>query len=569
MKRKITFEFVSVVLIALLVFIVGAFFIAKKNMNNITELNLNKYLDIVVVEYEVDGNAVAVVDKYAELNDYLRITFMAPNGDVIVDSLAQITENHLNRPEFNDLGTAYIRKSATLGVEMMYLAQQLDDGNYVRVSIPTSSLLPFINDFIGLSVLIGVLIIIATIFISSALIDNAVNPLKEVKTILREVNDGEYKELSPTQKQREINDLINEINDINQLIAKNISSLKSEKNKNDFLLNHMNQGICVLDKDGLILLLNDFLRTLYHFNIDINLNKDYRFLFRDGEIQDAIKKSLNDQINTNLVIKIKEEYYSVSITYLEKNWHQQPSVFLLFTDITAIKNIENLKKDFFDNASHELKSPLTAIIGSSDLILEGMAKDPKTMMDLTRRISEEAKRMNNLVMDMLTLSRYENQTQVEHRQNIDFNKALNDAVSSLKRLAENKSVKLDIISREDYINANYDQMYQLVKNLVENAIKYGKENGQVHIEAKRENHFLVISVEDDGIGIPKSDQARIFERFYRVDKARSKSTGGTGLGLSIVKHIVLNYEGHIELDSTEDKGTKVMVFIPEKQIKLV
>jgi len=569
MKRKITYEFITVVLVALLLIILGGFFIAKNNMNNLTELNLNNYMEMVVIDYQTDQDASRVVSKYEDLSGYLRITFMAPDGEVIVDSLAEDLENHLSRPEFNDLGVAYIRHSATLDVEMMYLATELDDGNFVRVSIPTSSLLPFINDFIGLSILIGMMIVVITALISSALVKNAITPLKDVKSILREVNDGTYKEIPADKKQREINDLISEINEINQLIAKNISSLKSEKDKNDFLLNHMNQGICVLDKDGMILMLNDFLRQLYHFNIDINLNKDYRFLIRDMEIQESINKSLADQINSNLIVKVKEEYYSVSITYLEKNWLNEPSVFLLFTDITAIKNIENLKKDFFDNASHELKSPLTAIIGSSDLILEGMAKDQITILDLTRRISEEAKRMNNLVMDMLTLSKYENQTQIQHRQNIDINRVLHDAINSLHSFAEAKKTTFTVSDHTEMINANYDQMFQLIKNLVENAIKYGKESGEVKAIIKRENQHLIISVQDNGIGIPKSDQARIFERFYRVDKARSKSTGGTGLGLSIVKHIVLNYNGHIELDSAEEKGTKITVFIPDKQIKLI
>ncbi len=246
----------------------------------------------------------------------------------------------------------------------------------------------------------------------------------------------------------------------------------------------------------------------------------------------------------------------------------QPSVILIFTDITAIKNIENLKKDFFDNASHELKSPLTAILGSSDLIIQGMAKDEKTILDLAKRISEEAKRMNNLVMDMLTLSKYENQTQIQHRQNLDINRTVQEVLESLQGLIDSKKITIETTDREDYINANPDQMFQLLKNLLENAIKYGKQSGIVKIKINRENHYLTIIIQDDGIGIPKADQARIFERFYRVDKARSKSTGGTGLGLSIVKHIVMNYNGHIELDSTEGKGTLVKVYLPERELKL-
>ncbi len=570
MKRKITLEFLSVVFFSIIAFMIGGYFFAKSNINNITELNLNNFLEMVVIDYELDKDANRVVDKYQDLDNYLRITFMAPDGTVIADSLAENLENHLTRPEFKDLGTVYIRHSATLDIEMMYVAHRFDDGNYVRVAIPTSSLLPFINDFIGFSIMIGVVIVFITFLLSSALINNAMHPLLEIKNILREVNNGDYKEIVPMKKQDEINDLIREINDINKLIAFNISSLKSETEKNNFLLNHMNQGICVLDKDGLIIMINDYLKQLYRFNIDTNLNKDYRYLFRDKEIQDSIIKAYKEQISTNLVVKLKDEYHSVSITYLEKNWLKQPSVILIFMDITAIKNIENLKKDFFDNASHELKSPLTAILGSSDLILQGMAKDEKTILDLSRRISDEAKRMNNLVMDMLTLSKYENQTKIPHRKNVDINSILNDVIKSLETQAKEKDIILSASSSQKYvINANYDQMFQLLKNLIENGIKYGKQSGKVEIIICKEDKNFMIKVTDNGIGIPKSDQARIFERFYRVDKARSKSTGGTGLGLSIVKHIVMNYNGHIELDSTEDKGTTITIYIPINEIFMV
>lgn len=568
MKSKIKWEILLVVLGSLFVFTMGAFFIAKQNMNSITELNLRNYLQIVVEEYDSDQDATRVVNKYEDINGYLRITFMAPDGEVIIDTLAENLENHLDRPEFNDLGTVYIRNSVTLEEEMMYLAQELTDGNFVRVAIPTSSLLPFINDFVGMLLLVGLGIIILTAFISTALVKNALSPLNEVKTILKEVNQGEYKEITTLQKQKEINALFEEINDINRMIATNITSLKSERDKNQFLLNEMNQGICVLDSDGLILMLNEHLRKLYKFNIDLNINKDFRFLFRDPDIQDAIYKSMQNQISTNLVTTIKETHFSVSITYLDKSWLNQPCVFLIFTDITAIKNIENMKKDLFDNASHELKSPLTAIIGSSDLIIEGLAKDEETILDLVKRISEEAKRMNNLVMDMLTLSKYENQTEVIQKQNIDINKVLHDAYKSLKDLSDEKEINVELSDREDYVYANYEQMFQVIKNLMENAIKYGKKSGFVKAEIRRENKNLVIEVQDNGIGIPKVDQNRIFERFYRVDKARSKSSGGTGLGLSIVKHIVLNYGGHIELDSVEGRGTRIIIFIPDQNIKL-
>ena len=568
MKRKIGIEIVSVIILSILVFIIGSFFIVKNNFNDITEYNLETYLEIIIIEYEDSENPVEIVNKYEGVENYIRITFMDTLGNVIVDSLAKNLENHLNRPEFNNIGSAYIRQSSTLDIEMMYLAHQLDDGNFVRLAIPTSSILPFVNDFIGLSVIIGIIIIGITLFISQALMKKAMYPLKEIKEILRNVNNGEYKEILPIKKQTEINDLLTEINDINRLIAKNIYSLTSEKEKNDFLLNHMSQGICVLDNEGLIVLLNQNLRSLYRFNMDINLNKDFRYLFSDHEIQGFIINAYEKQINTNTTLQIRERYYSVSINYLEKSWLNNPCAILLFNDVTDIKNIANLKKDFFNNASHELKSPLTSIIGSSDIILQGMAKDEKMIADLTQRISDEAKRMNNLVMDMLTLSKYENQIQIQNKQNIDIKVVLEDVIKSLQGQARKRNIDISYKCKSEYINANYDEIYQLIKNLLENAIKYGIDSGVASAEIYRENSNLAIKIQDNGIGIPKDDQTRVFERFYRVDKARSKSTGGTGLGLSIVKHMVLNYGGHIELDSIENQGTTVVVYIPNKQINI-
>lgn len=568
MKRKIGLEFVLIVVLSIISFIIGSFFIVKSNLNDVTEYNLETYLEMIVSEYESNPDPENIVDKFEDVEDYLRITFIDSTGVVLSDSLAEDLENHIDRPEIENIGFVYIRHSDTLNIEMMYVASEFNDGNFVRVAIPTSSILPFANDFVILSIVIGLIIVVVTFLIGQVLIKNAMYPLKEIKSILRNVNDGEYKEIIPIKKQDEINNLLMEINDINQLIAKNISSLTSEKEKNDFLLNHMNQGICVLDNEGLIVMLNQNLRNLYRFNIDININKDYRFLFRSGDIQNYIEKAYEKQTNTNTILQIRERFYSVSINYLENNWLNSPCVILLFTDVTDIKNIENLKKDFFDNASHELKSPLTSILGSSEIILQGMAEDKNTMIDLVKRISDEAQRMNNLVMDMLTLSKYENQIQIHNRQNIDVYVVLKEVIKSLKSDIENKNIKVTTNCKSEFVNADYDEIYQLIKNLLENAVKYGKESGEVIVNINKDDLNLILEVSDDGIGIPKSDQVRVFERFYRVDKARSKSTGGTGLGLSIVKHITLNYGGHIELDSVENQGTKITIYIPNKQIAL-
>lgn len=569
MKRRLNFEFILMITISLVIFIVGATLIAKSNINNVTKLNLQQYLEVVKTDYNSGLSGSQIIDKYQNIEGYLQITFIESDGAIIADSTSGTINNQISNLEFIDLGNVYIRRSATLDTDIMYLANQLSDGNFVRVAIPIKSVVPFLNDFLSLSIVIGIIITVLSIFSSGVLVKRSLQPLVEIKDILRNINVGEYSQVYPVKKYEEINDLIREINEINKNLSINISSLKSEKQKNDFLLNHMNQGICVLDKDGKIVLLNQYLKNLFHFNIDININKDFRYLFRDLEIQDAIEKACESEINTNTFMKIDQDYYAVSINYLEENWLNQSSVIIMFSDITAIKSIDMLKKEFFVNASHELKSPLTSIIGFSEIISQGMAKDSETIIDLSNKISEEANRMNNLVMDMLTLSQYENQEKAKQKLNLNLLAVLNEVIESLKISAEKNNIKIHFQKNDVFINANHEQMYQLFKNIVENAIKYGKQSGNVWINFEKGKETLMIEVKDDGIGIPKLAQARIFERFFRVDKARSKSTGGTGLGLSIVKHIVLNYEGHIELDSTENVGTTVQIFIPNSSIKLI
>ncbi|HPE00067.1 MAG TPA: ATP-binding protein [Bacillota bacterium] len=568
MKRKISLQFFLLILIALVIFTIGASLIVKDTINKITELNLEKYLTIV----NTDTDSLTeneIIEKYSELDSYLRITFIDSDGVVLADSSSDNLDNHLNRPEIQNIGETYIRHSDTLNIDMMYLAEELSDGSYLRVAIPITSVLGFVNDFIALSFFIGAIIITLSILSSSYLIKQSLKPLEDIRHILNNVNSGEYQEVLPIVKYDEINRLLSEINEINKTISSTIFSLKTEKQKLDFLLNHMNQGICVLDENAKIVLINSFLKNLYNFNIDYNINKDFRYLIRDDELQKIVQEIYELKNARNYITKIGEKYYSISLIYSKQDWSYESSVILIYSDITQIRNTEILKRDFFVNASHELKSPLTTIIGSTDLIAQGIVKDEETKTDLINRIESEAKRMNNLVMDMLVLSEYETQKQETQKQLINPKKVIDEVVNNLDVLVKEKGIEIHIESEETNIFIGFEEIYQIFKNLLENAIKYGKNQGNVWVKTYTENSDFIISVKDDGIGIPKNDINRVFERFYRVDKARSKSTGGTGLGLSIVKHIILNYNGHIELSSEEDMGTEVLIFIPKTEIKVL
>ncbi|MFA7106241.1 MAG: ATP-binding protein, partial [Candidatus Izemoplasmatales bacterium] len=549
------------------IFILGATLFARNSMHKVTELNLNNCLEIVKVDYE-NLDETQIIDKYKVIDNYLRITFIDSQGDVIIDSLVDNLDNHLNRPEIVNIGKVYTRYSNTLKIDMMYLATNLDNGDYLRVAIPSGSIMTFLNDFVALSIVVGILILTLSIIVVTYLLNYSMKPLEEVKTILEDVNEGKFKEIDQMVKFDEISGLVSEINIINKTISENINSLRTEKNKTDFLLKHMNQGICVLDSNAKIILLNDYLKNLYNFNIDFNINKDYRYLFRDEDIQKAINEVYKEKNNINLVSNIGDKYYSVMITYTDEAWSFNSGVILIYTDITTLKNIEVLKRDFFVNASHELKSPLTTIIGSTDLIIQGLAKDKNTVDDLISRIHSEAKRMDNLVMDMLTLSEYENRNQKNSKRMISIRSSIDNIIETLRVLINESKAVIDLEVENLTIYFSEDDFYQLFKNLIENAIKYGKPNGNVFIKVFSDSDNIKFEIKDNGIGIPKSDLSRVFERFYRVDKARSKSSKGTGLGLSIVKHVVLNYNGKIELNSEENVGTEVIVTFPKSELHL-
>lgn len=562
MKRRISYQFVFLTLMILVIFIVGATLIAKSSLNDSTEMNLRHYIDIVETDVEDLRSYDDILDKYKDLSSDIRITFIDEDGVVLADSSAEDLDNHINRPEIQNPGSVYIRESDTLNMEMMYLSITLDNGDYLRVSIPTESTLQFLNDFIGFSIVLGLIIMIITIFISVFLINQSLKPFEDVKNNLIKVNEGLYQDIMPVKKYDEVNAFIKEINTINRTISSNISSLKTEKSKTDFLINQMKQGICVLDQNKHIIFINNYLKDIYRFNINININKDYRFLFREENLQKTIEELFQSEQNKSIIVEKNHRYYNVSLNYSKDNWRHLPSAIIIYTDITAIRQLEILKKDFFVNASHELKTPLTSIMGSADIIKEDMVKDKEMVIDLARRIHQEATRMNDLVMDMLKLTEIESQDQIKNHTVFIVDHLVDDIINNLSLLIKEKNIQVEKSISVHTFEFNTEDFYQLLKNVIENAIKYNYENGHVWIDISAEKENLLIKIKDDGIGIPQDDQKRVFERFYRVDKARSRASGGTGLGLSIVKHILINAGGHIELESAENQGTLFTIKLP-------
>jgi two-component system phosphate regulon sensor histidine kinase PhoR len=562
MKRQIVLRFTLIVLFALGTYVLGSVFLMQSSLQDYTEQHLRDYLELVDDAFARNADMDGTIADFAGIEADLRITFIDADGTVVADSALVSEDNHLSRPEIAEPGTVAIRQSDTVGMRMMYLAEQLDGGGYLRVAIPLSSMTPFLSNFILLSIVIAAFVIaIAAVFVR-VVAGRTTRPLRETVEALKAIPEGRYIERVPFAGSGEINSLTNELNAIARMIADNLRSLAVEKRKLDFILDHMDQGLCILDAFGRVILANRFIADLFDYDAKENLNHDYLYLFRDKAIQDGVRAALERGIGSNGTYRRGDRHYSVAIIKNPDDSNANESILVILADITKERELEILKRDFFTNASHELKSPLTAILGASELIAANMTKSADETVDLAQRIIQEARRMNNLVSDMLDLSKYEQGVLARPATTIDLADVCREVVAALAPLADERKITIQTKLVPASFVADHEHMTQLVRNLVDNAVKYGIEGGHVTVALRKSDAEVELTVADDGIGIPKADQARVFERFYRVDKARSKKTGGTGLGLAIVKHLALAYQGRIALESELGKGTKITVSLP-------
>ena len=544
MKRKILWiEIVSTILTLLALFIVSSIYVNNQNYKT-AEDELNSYSNIACEVFEVD-NFDELKTVMTRASKEIRVTVIDTTGEVIIDSSLIEADNHLNREELQKLGECVTRYSNSLELNMMYLAK-MDDGYYIRLALPVEPLKTFINNYIGFGLITLLVVLSVSIVITSFLYNKTLKPIKneinKLETVLgHELTDDTDFEL-----------LSSKINELTLLLDEKVTSLSNEKEKSKYILDNMNQGLILLNSDGKIELINKYSLTLFGFEQDYILEKNYMYLFRDINVQEKINNCIENNQEEQLIFDLDGKKFLLYINNLKTSWSNATNshVALLMVDVTLRENMNSLKREFFANASHELKSPLTSIIGYQQLIQQGILTTKEEIQDATLRTIKEAQRMNKLIIEMLDLSRLENNVQTI-LEDVNVLKVINDCLIELKPSIENKNIEVITNLNELNLVTSQSDLYKLIKNLVDNAIVYNNKNGKLLIELKKNK----LTVSDTGVGISKEDLEHIFDRFYRVDKARSKESSGTGLGLSIVKHICLLYGYKISVVSKIGKGT--------------
>ena len=557
MKKKIITLVVITVIFALV--IVTSCFIGLVNISTIKDAKetLAIYNECVVREDYKDSKLLSL---YKFKDNLVRFTMINKEGEVIFDNEITKLDNHNNRQEiidaFKNGSGSSVRYSESLSTSMVYVATKIDDNTVIRSSVPVNSIRVFTSGTLKYYIAIILLVFVLSLFLAVKLVKIIVYPINELQKVTSKIENGDLNKRAIIYNYDEIGFLAQTFNNIaDQLEIRIIDSL-DKKNKLEAILESMESGVIAIDNNENIILINSYSQKLFDLKED-NIGKkisdciiDYDLINFIREIPEIGTKEIKLFHPIERELRVKK---SPIINYLNNSIR----IVITVQDITDIKRLENMRSEFVANVSHELKTPLTSIKGFSETLR--YVDDSETKNKFLDIIDKESERLTNLINDILILSNIENIHKMESEY---FNPG--DVIENVLDMVKSQAYKKSIIIKyNDCFNSEIlgskDKFHQLAVNLIENAIKYSNENGVVKIDLTLEEQYFVFKVKDNGIGIPKNDIPRIFERFYRVDKSRS--TRGTGLGLAIVKHIVKLFNGEISVKSKVGRGSTFTVKI--------
>lgn len=493
------------------------------------------------------GVETAGLDYLQTLGDFSnRLTWIGADGDVLYDAKADeaVMENHAEREEVREALTSgagqSVRYSSTLLEKTMYCAKRLPDGTVLRISESRATIAVLILGMLQPICLVLLAALVAAYFLARRLSEKITQPLNALDLDHPTENQA-YDELAP---------LLRRISQQRKQINAQLRQLQQRKDEFTQITACMNEGLVLLDTTGTILSINPAAKRFFNAS-ELAVGQDYLTVERCRELTEGISEA-GEKGHSEITLNRDGRVYQLDMSRIQSDGETVGVVLLIF-DITDKAESERNRREFTANVSHELKTPLTVILGSSELLQSGMVKSEDAPR-FVGHIHDEAARLLALIEDIIRLSQLDEGASTA-AETVDVAEVASEVVSLLSAKAEECGVALALNAEECCISGERRLVHEIVYNLTENAIKYNVPGGRVTVDVKGS----VLTVADTGIGIPKEDQARVFERFYRVDKSHSKAIGGTGLGLSIVKHAAAYLNAEITLESEEGKGTTVKV----------
>ena len=487
------------------------------------------------------------------VRDY-RITWIDTDGTVLYDSdaLSSDMENHLEREEIKEaLATGYgesKRYSATLMDRSLYAAQRLEDGTVLRLSTAQSSILTLVLGMAQPISIVIVLAVVLSVVLAVRLSKSIVKPLNEIDLNHPLSNEG-YDELAP---------LLRRIDGQQKQLRGQKTRLEQKQAELDTIIGSMSEGMVLLNERGKIVSINPAAMRLLGTSWNC-VGTDMLTVSRNLDLHDILSRALQGQSEVQTV-SLEAGKYQISASPIMSE-EKVVGAALCFFDVTEKEKAEQMRREFTSNVSHELKTPLHSISGYAELLQNDMVKQ-EDIVPFAGKIYREAQRMTSLVEDILSLSHLDEGAEDMEWTEVKLYELASKAIAGLEAEAKAAKVTLSLSGEDCRLHGIPQLLHSIIYNLCDNAIKYNKVGGEVKVSVEKQDAGALLTVSDTGIGIPLQEQERIFERFYRVDKSRSKEVGGTGLGLSIVKHAVLIHHGTIEVDSEIGKGTTITVRLP-------
>ena len=514
-------------------------------------------------------------------DEALRVTVIDPKGLVLADNHFEpsMMENHSDRPELmkarkNQIASS-VRFSSTAQQRNIYVAIPINENGqvagYLRLSRSMAGVDALVRGF-QFRILIGWLILsFITGYFILRVSRKISRPLEHFRSSLQRYafeETGIFHPEEPKDFPREIEQLAQVMDLMATRLDERTMSLVNQRHEEEVILASMNEAVLAVDDQARIIRLNTSAARLFQLNPESSRGKKFQELVRNDNLNKFLRQvleSLEPKIAEIKLFKPDPIYLEAHGSRLRNANGDLLGAVIVLNDVTRLKNLENLRRDFVGNVTHELRTPITSIKGFIETLLDGENHDPNDVQRFLNIISRQADRLNHIIDDLLSLSKIEQRNEstnleLEHQ---NLRKVLESALWSIRDRAEEKQIMLVLHCHQDLEADLHASLFeQAITNLVDNAVKYSEPNKTVAVRAEKIEDALQIQVEDQGHGIPASHLSRLFERFYRVDKGRSRAMGGTGLGLSIVKHIVAAHHGRIEVTSEVGKGSIFTIRLP-------
>ena len=561
---KFFFSFCLIILLLSILIFSFSFRTIRSHYINTLSLDLKNLaytlkLKVLPLIEEKDFKRLDSLVKEIGKNIKTRITIIAPDGRVLADSEKDphLMENHNDRPEVKQakikgFGKS-LRFSTTVKEEMLYVATPVKSKEKFLGVLRVSLFLKDINKLLNnlKNRIFGAVFFITFLSLLGAFLfsKNLSYPLKELVSASEKLADGDFSAKVKFKRKDEVGKLAESFNKMSEELKRLFDNLTLKQEELNSIISFLEEGLLVLDKKGKIILFNESFKKI------VQINPEAKFwweVLRNPEMGKLIEKAKKEERVSSKELELNGKVFLCSLVFIPS----KEELIIVLHDITEFRKLEKIKKDFVVNVSHELRTPLTAIKGYVETLEEEIKGSSKHYLDIIKKHTE---RLINIVSDLLLLSELEEKGLTQIKEDVNLEEMAENVCKIFEQKAKEKNLKLNLICEsKPVIKGDPFKLEQMFINLIDNAIKY-TEKGEISILLKRTDKEIIVKVKDTGIGIPEEHLNRLFERFYVVDKSRSKKLGGTGLGLSIVKHIVLLHNGKIDVESTPYKGTEFII----------